>query len=132
MTAGPVTGAAGSPGAADPGSSGFQLHVAVSRSGAGVMIDCRNVAQKSLSPAGNISTDGLEVLGRMVRSRGNRNNSAPVRNLLRAAAGPPLACGGAQSCRLLLLHLRPRVSPVPDPDLRHRLQHLVGQQRPLL
>lgn len=37
------------------------------------------VAEKTINAAGNITTDGVEVLGRMVRSRGNKDNSAPVR-----------------------------------------------------
>lgn len=57
---------------------GFQLHVAISKTSAKVVIDCRVVAEKSINAAGNISTDGVEVLGRMVRSRGNKDNSAPV------------------------------------------------------
>ncbi|KAK5854596.1 hypothetical protein PBY51_004777 [Eleginops maclovinus] len=35
------------------------------------------VAEKNINAAGNITIDGLEVLGRMVRSRGNKDNSAP-------------------------------------------------------
>lgn len=54
-----------------------KLHVAISKTSAKVVIDCRTVAEKSIHAAGNISTDGVEVLGRMVRSRGNRDNSAP-------------------------------------------------------
>lgn len=56
-----------------------QLHIAISKTSAKVVIDCKMVAEKSVSAAGNITTDGVEVLGRMVRSRGNRDNSAPVR-----------------------------------------------------
>lgn len=55
-----------------------QLHVAVSKVTAKAFIDCKLVGEKSISAAGNITTDGLEVLGRMVRSRGSRDNSAPV------------------------------------------------------
>ena len=56
-----------------------QLHIAISKTSATVVIDCKMVAEKAINAAGNISIDGLEVLGRMVRSRGNRDNSAPVR-----------------------------------------------------
>lgn len=58
---------------------GFQLHIAISKTSARVVIDCKMVAEKSIKAAGNISTEGVEVLGRMVRSRGNKDNSAPVR-----------------------------------------------------
>ncbi|KAM3596124.1 uncharacterized protein V6R79_008541 [Siganus canaliculatus] len=54
-----------------------KLHVAISKTSAKVVIDCKMVAEKSISAAGNITVDGLEVLGRMVRSRGNRDSSAP-------------------------------------------------------
>uniref|UniRef100_A0A667XN69 Collagen type XIV alpha 1 chain n=1 Tax=Myripristis murdjan TaxID=586833 RepID=A0A667XN69_9TELE len=54
-----------------------KLHIAISKTSARVVIDCKLVAEKGINAAGNITTDGLEVLGRMVRSRGNRDNSAP-------------------------------------------------------
>uniref|UniRef100_A0A4W6BTA5 Collagen type XIV alpha 1 chain n=1 Tax=Lates calcarifer TaxID=8187 RepID=A0A4W6BTA5_LATCA len=54
-----------------------KLHLAISKTSAKVVIDCKMVAEKSINAAGNITTDGLEVLGRMVRSRGNKDNSAP-------------------------------------------------------
>ncbi|CAK6978662.1 collagen alpha-1(XIV) chain isoform X4 [Scomber scombrus] len=54
-----------------------KLHIAISKTSAKVVIDCKAVAEKAINAAGNITTDGLEVLGRMVRSRGNRDNSAP-------------------------------------------------------
>lgn len=44
-----------------------------------MVIDCKMVAEKAINAAGNITIDGMEVLGRMVRSRGNKDNSAPVR-----------------------------------------------------
>lgn len=59
-----------------------QLHIAVSKTSAKVVIDCKMVAEKAINAAGNITIDGLEVLGRMVRSRGNKDNSAPVRSAL--------------------------------------------------
>uniref|UniRef100_A0A3Q3WT58 Uncharacterized protein n=1 Tax=Mola mola TaxID=94237 RepID=A0A3Q3WT58_MOLML len=54
-----------------------KLHIAISKTSATVVINCKMVAEKAINAAGNISIDGLEVLGRMVRSRGNRDNSAP-------------------------------------------------------
>ncbi|KAM9385496.1 collagen alpha-1(XIV) chain [Pholidichthys leucotaenia] len=54
-----------------------KLHIAISKTSAKVLIDCKMVAEKTINAAGNITTDGLEVLGRMVRSRGNKDNSAP-------------------------------------------------------
>ncbi|XP_047186287.1 collagen alpha-1(XIV) chain isoform X2 [Scophthalmus maximus] len=54
-----------------------KLHIAISKTSAKVMIDCKMVGEKNINAAGNITTDGVEVLGRMVRSRGNKDNSAP-------------------------------------------------------
>ncbi|KAF7246906.1 Collagen alpha-1(XIV) chain [Varanus komodoensis] len=54
-----------------------KLHVVISKTTAKVVIDCKQVSEKIINAAGNISSDGVEVLGRMVRSRGPRDNSAP-------------------------------------------------------
>uniref|UniRef100_A0A8C7KIN1 Collagen type XIV alpha 1 chain n=1 Tax=Oncorhynchus kisutch TaxID=8019 RepID=A0A8C7KIN1_ONCKI len=54
-----------------------KLHLAISKTNAKAVIDCKLVGEKAINAAGNITTDGLEVLGRMVRSRGKRDNSAP-------------------------------------------------------
>uniref|UniRef100_A0A3B3YDD9 VWFA domain-containing protein n=1 Tax=Poecilia mexicana TaxID=48701 RepID=A0A3B3YDD9_9TELE len=54
-----------------------KLHIAISKTSAKVFIDCKMVAEKVINAAGNITTDGVEVLGRMVRSRENKDNSAP-------------------------------------------------------
>lgn len=64
----------------DNPSSVTQLHVAISKTSAKVVIDCKTVGEKPISAAGNITTDGMEVLGRMVRSRDRRDNSASVRH----------------------------------------------------
>uniref|UniRef100_A0A3B5BAD1 Collagen type XIV alpha 1 chain n=1 Tax=Stegastes partitus TaxID=144197 RepID=A0A3B5BAD1_9TELE len=54
-----------------------KLHVTISKTSVKVVLDCSVVGEKSVSAAGNITTDGVEVLGRMVRSRGRRDSSAP-------------------------------------------------------
>lgn len=58
----------------------IQLHVAVSKTSARILVDCKTIGEKTINAAGNISTDGMEVLGRMVRSRGSKDSSAPVGN----------------------------------------------------
>lgn len=58
--------------------SAMQLHVTISKTSVKVMLDCSVVGEKSISASGNITTDGVEILGRMVRSRGRRDSSAPV------------------------------------------------------
>ncbi|KAM3614957.1 uncharacterized protein V6R79_021344 [Siganus canaliculatus] len=54
-----------------------KLHVTVSKTSVKVVLDCSVVGEKSINAAGNITTDGVEILGRMVRSRGRRDSSAP-------------------------------------------------------
>ncbi|XP_028280437.1 collagen alpha-1(XIV) chain [Parambassis ranga] len=54
-----------------------KLHVTISKTTVKVVLDCSVVGEKSVSASGNITTDGVEILGRMVRSRGRRDNSAP-------------------------------------------------------
>uniref|UniRef100_A0A674MJ12 Collagen type XIV alpha 1 chain n=1 Tax=Takifugu rubripes TaxID=31033 RepID=A0A674MJ12_TAKRU len=54
-----------------------KLHVTVSKTSVKVVLDCSAVGEKSVNAAGNITTDGVEILGRMVRSRGRRDSSAP-------------------------------------------------------
>ncbi|XP_005994616.1 collagen alpha-1(XIV) chain isoform X2 [Latimeria chalumnae] len=55
-----------------------KVHVVISKTTAKVIIDCKQVGEKEINAAGNITTNGVEVLGRMVRSRGPRDNSAPL------------------------------------------------------
>uniref|UniRef100_A0A674D5U0 Collagen type XIV alpha 1 chain n=1 Tax=Salmo trutta TaxID=8032 RepID=A0A674D5U0_SALTR len=55
----------------------MELHLAISKTNAKAVIDCKLVGEKAINAAGNITTDGLEVLGRMVRSRAKKDNSAP-------------------------------------------------------
>ncbi|XP_043922855.1 collagen alpha-1(XIV) chain isoform X2 [Protopterus annectens] len=54
-----------------------KLHVIISKTTAKVVIDCKPVGEKEINAAGNITIDGVEMLGRMVRSRGQRDSSAP-------------------------------------------------------
>lgn len=56
----------------------MQLHVTISKTSVKVVLDCSAAAEKSVNAAGNITTDGVEILGRTVRSRGRRDSSAPV------------------------------------------------------
>ncbi|KAM8871162.1 collagen alpha-1(XIV) chain isoform 2-T3 [Spinachia spinachia] len=54
-----------------------KLHVTISKTSVKVVLDCSAVGEKSVSAAGNITTDGVEILGRMIQSRGRRDDSAP-------------------------------------------------------
>ncbi|KAF3822727.1 hypothetical protein GH733_008101 [Mirounga leonina] len=55
-----------------------KIHIVVSKTLVQVVIDCKHVAEKAINASANITSDGVEVLGRMVRSRGPNGNSAPV------------------------------------------------------
>ncbi|XP_069394076.1 collagen alpha-1(XIV) chain isoform X2 [Paralichthys olivaceus] len=52
-----------------------KLHVIISKTSVKVVLDCSAVGEKSINAAGNITTDGVEILGRMFR--GTQDNSAP-------------------------------------------------------
>ncbi|KAJ1193884.1 hypothetical protein NDU88_003180 [Pleurodeles waltl] len=54
-----------------------KIHVVISKTTSKIIIDCKQVGEKPINAAGNISTDGIEVLGRMVRSKGANERSAP-------------------------------------------------------
>uniref|UniRef100_UPI00398F5510 collagen alpha-1(XIV) chain isoform X2 n=1 Tax=Pristiophorus japonicus TaxID=55135 RepID=UPI00398F5510 len=54
-----------------------KVHVVITKTHAKLIVDCKQVGEKVINAAGNITTNGIEVLGRMVRSRGPRDNSAP-------------------------------------------------------
>uniref|UniRef100_A0A672LIB9 Collagen type XII alpha 1 chain n=1 Tax=Sinocyclocheilus grahami TaxID=75366 RepID=A0A672LIB9_SINGR len=53
-----------------------KLHISVSPKNVKLNIDCQEVAEKEIKEANNISTDGYEVLGKMVKSGGSRKQSA--------------------------------------------------------
>nr|DBA24018.1 TPA: hypothetical protein GDO54_011726 [Pyxicephalus adspersus] len=54
-----------------------KVHIIITTTNSRLVIDCKQIAEKPINPSGNITVDGLEVLGRMVRSRGPRDSSAP-------------------------------------------------------
>ncbi|XP_075405438.1 collagen alpha-1(XIV) chain isoform X2 [Tenrec ecaudatus] len=54
-----------------------KLHIVVSKTLAKVVIDCKQVGEKAINASANITADGVEVLGRMVRSSGPNGNSVP-------------------------------------------------------
>ncbi|XP_039599056.1 collagen alpha-1(XX) chain-like, partial [Polypterus senegalus] len=54
-----------------------KVHLVVSQSRVELHVDCQQVSQKPVVPAGHIPITGFEVLGKMVRTRGPRSGSAP-------------------------------------------------------
>lgn len=56
----------------------MQLHITVSAEKVKLNVDCQEVAEKPIKEANNITLDGHEVLGKMVKSGGGRRQSASV------------------------------------------------------
>lgn len=56
----------------------LQLHITISPDKVKLNVDCQEVAEKPIKEANNITLDGYEVLGKMVRSGGGRRQSATV------------------------------------------------------
>lgn len=55
-----------------------QLHITVSPDKVKINVDCQEVAERPVKAANNITLDGYEVLGKMVKSGGGRRQSATV------------------------------------------------------
>uniref|UniRef100_A0A8C4RJN8 Collagen alpha-1(XII) chain n=1 Tax=Erpetoichthys calabaricus TaxID=27687 RepID=A0A8C4RJN8_ERPCA len=53
-----------------------KIHIIVSPKSAKIHIDCREIMEKEIKEASNITLDGTEVLGKMVKSRGSKGESA--------------------------------------------------------
>ncbi|XP_047429514.1 collagen alpha-1(XII) chain-like [Mugil cephalus] len=53
-----------------------KLHILVSPTGVKLNIDCQEVAEKKIKDAGNTSSDGYQVLGKMSKSIGSKGESA--------------------------------------------------------
>ncbi|XP_041814167.1 collagen alpha-1(XII) chain [Chelmon rostratus] len=53
-----------------------KLHILVSSTGVRLNIDCQEVAEKEIKAAGNTSSDGYQVLGKMSKSIGSKGESA--------------------------------------------------------
>lgn len=58
-----------------------QLHITVSPDKVKMNVDCEEVAERPVKAANNITLDGYEVLGKMVKSGGGRRQSATVRRI---------------------------------------------------
>ncbi|KAM7382659.1 hypothetical protein PAMP_002381 [Pampus punctatissimus] len=64
-----------------------KLHVTISKTTVKVVLDCSVVGEKAISAAGNITTDGVEILGRMIPSKGQQDSSASGGPGIRGARG---------------------------------------------
>lgn len=45
----------------------FQVHIVVTSSNVKIYIDCSEILEKPIKEAGNITTDGYEILGKLVK-----------------------------------------------------------------
>lgn len=54
------------------------MHITVSPEKVKLYVDCQEVAEKPIKEANNITVEGYEVLGKMVKSAGSKKTSAPV------------------------------------------------------
>lgn len=57
----------------------FQIHITISPEKVKLTVDCQEVAEKPIKEANNITLEGYEVLGKMVKSSGSKKTSATVR-----------------------------------------------------
>uniref|UniRef100_A0A8C2CLA4 Collagen alpha-1(XII) chain n=1 Tax=Cyprinus carpio TaxID=7962 RepID=A0A8C2CLA4_CYPCA len=55
-----------------------KLHILVSSKSVKLNLDCQEVAEKEIKPAGNTSMDGFQVLGKMSKSIGSKGESATL------------------------------------------------------
>lgn len=55
-----------------------QLHITISPEKVKLNVDCQEVAEKPIKEANNITLEGHEVLGKLVKSGGGKRQSATV------------------------------------------------------
>lgn len=63
----------------------WQVHLSVSQVSVSLSVDCQHVGERSARPLGNLPTDGFEMLGKFVKTRGPNSGSAPVISLFLSA-----------------------------------------------
>ncbi|KAM6909847.1 collagen alpha-1(XIV) chain-like [Xenentodon cancila] len=90
-----------------------KLHVTISKTSVKVMLDCSVVGEKSISASGNITTDGVEILGRMVRSRGRRDSSAPFQLQMFDIICSTSWANRDKCCELPALRVEEQCPPLP-------------------
>lgn len=56
----------------------WQVHLSVSQVSVSLAVDCQPVGERSARPLGPLPTDGFEMLGKLVKTRGPQGGSAPV------------------------------------------------------
>lgn len=56
----------------------WQIHLTVSQVSVSLSVDCQRVGERPARPLGSLPTDGFEMLGKLVKTRGPKSGSAPV------------------------------------------------------
>ncbi|XP_017288968.1 collagen alpha-1(XX) chain isoform X1 [Kryptolebias marmoratus] len=54
-----------------------KVHLSVSQVSVSLSVDCQHVGERPARPLGNLPTDGFEMLGKLVKTRGPNSGSAP-------------------------------------------------------
>uniref|UniRef100_A0A3P9N8M6 Solute carrier family 35 member C2 n=1 Tax=Poecilia reticulata TaxID=8081 RepID=A0A3P9N8M6_POERE len=54
-----------------------KVHLSVSQVSVSLSVDCQPVGERPARPLGNLPTDGFEMLGKLVKTRGPKSGSAP-------------------------------------------------------
>uniref|UniRef100_A0A8C5H1R4 Collagen, type XIV, alpha 1a n=1 Tax=Gouania willdenowi TaxID=441366 RepID=A0A8C5H1R4_GOUWI len=90
-----------------------KLHVTISKTSVKVVLDCSVVGEKTISAAGNVTTDGAEILGRMVRSRGRRDGSAPFQLQMFDIICSTSWASRDKCCELPALRVEEQCPPMP-------------------
>ncbi|XP_047455334.1 collagen alpha-1(XIV) chain isoform X2 [Mugil cephalus] len=90
-----------------------KLHVTISKTSVKVVLDCSVVGEKPISAAGNITTDGVEILGRMVRSRGRQDKSAPFQLQMFDIICSTSWASRDKCCELPALRVEEQCPPLP-------------------
>lgn len=55
-----------------------QVHLSVSQVSVSLSVDCQHVGERPARPLGNLPTEGFEMLGKLVKTRGPSSGSASV------------------------------------------------------
>ncbi|XP_040901269.1 collagen alpha-1(XIV) chain [Toxotes jaculatrix] len=90
-----------------------KLHVTISKTSVKVVLDCSVVGEKSVSAAGNITTDGVEILGRMFQHRGAQESSAPFQLQMFDIICSTSWASRDKCCELPALRVEEQCPPMP-------------------
>ncbi|XP_029359212.1 collagen alpha-1(XIV) chain-like isoform X2 [Echeneis naucrates] len=90
-----------------------KLHVTISKTSAKVVLDCSAVGEKPLNAAGNVTTDGVEILGRMFRSKGPHDSSVPFQLQMFDIICSTSWASRDKCCELPALRIEEQCPPMP-------------------